>query len=162
MSNWCFNSIVAAGLVLLANSGNAVSEHATEFTGSLSQHEQRCLTDMLRNGHWRHSPQFHETMQHLALVAQAHLGTSGRTDYVYIMRDSEFCGTAGCSMLIGEAGQDGTCRELFDGSGFVHAIKLLHKRDHGYRRLYTPCELRFDGRENRQLHDACPTLDVPR
>ena len=80
--------------------------------------------------------------------------------YIYMMEFS--CGTAGCTMLIGETGHDGTCHELFAGSGFKHAIEVLRKRDHGYRRLCTPCEVRFDGHEYPQVRWQCPTLKIQR
>lgn len=87
---------------------------------------------------------------------------NNREQYIYIMHEFGFCGTAGCSMLIGEERHNGTCQQLYDGSGFTHAIAVLRKRDHGYRRLYTPCELRFDGHEYQQIHEECPTIDVQR
>lgn len=65
-------------------------------------------------------------------------------------------------MLIGEVGAKGECHEIYHGAGFEAAITVLRKRDHGYRRLYTPCELRFDGREYDQIHEDCPTIDVQR
>lgn len=108
------------------------------------------------------SPQLHREMQASALPAKAYLNENGRLQYIFIIETTAFCGTAGCSMLIGEAGKHGVCRKLYSGSGITFAIRVLHRSDHGYRRLYTPCELRFDGREYQQLHDECPTLDVQR
>jgi hypothetical protein len=101
-------------------------------------------------------------MRSVAVVARAHLSMNNREQYIYIMHEFGFCGTAGCSMLIGEERHNGTCQQLYDGSGFTHAIAVLRKRDHGYRRLYTPCELRFDGHEYQQIHEECPTIDVQR
>ena len=76
-------------------------------------------------------------------------------------------------MLIGEADKQGACHEIYSGSGdsrkpkltdtgFDPVMEVLRRRDHGYRRLYTPCELRFDGHEYQQIHDECPTIDVQR
>jgi hypothetical protein len=39
---------------------------------------------------------------------------------------------------------------------------VLQQRDHGHRRLYTPCEARFDGHRYLQLHPQCPTVGVRR
>jgi hypothetical protein len=75
--------------------------------------------------------------------------------------DDGWCGTGGCPLLIGEAEARSTCRLLYDGAGFDN-ITVLPKRDYGYRRLYTPCEVRFDGRQYQQLHSECPSVDVQR
>lgn len=98
----------------------------------------------------------------VAVFAQINLDGPARAHYIYIMDESSFCGTAGCSMLIGEIGRDRICHEIYSGSGFVEATEVLQQRDHGYRRLYTPCELRFDGRIYDQIHEECPTIDVQR
>ncbi len=72
-----------------------------------------------------------------------------------------WCGTGGCPLLIGEVRKKNTCRLLYDDAGFDN-ISVLPRRDHGYYRLYRPCEVRFDGRHYRQLHPECPTVDVQR
>ena len=74
-------------------------------------------------------------------------------------------------MLIGEVRKDGRCHEIYSGSGFHEAMAdsgfkpgmtVLRRRNHGYRRLYTPCELRFDGHEYQQIHEECPNINVQR
>lgn len=149
-------------LILLAAAANAWSGQQIHFARTLNGSERDCLTDLLRRGHWRLTPQFHREMLSVAVVARVRLGKGGREEFIYIMDEPSFCGTAGCSMLIGQLGKDGTCRELYDGDGLPYATDVLSRRDHGYRRLYTPCELRFDGREYRQIHDECPNIDVQR
>ena len=96
-----------------------------------------------------------------AKVAPAYLNGNGRKDYFYLIEGEGWCGSAGCKLLIGETRRDGICRLLYDDDGLDN-ISLLRQRDHGYRRLYTPCEVRFDGRQYQQLHPACPTVDVQR
>ena len=96
-----------------------------------------------------------------AVFVETKLGGAGRKQYIYIMNGFS-CGTAGCTMLIGETGNDETCHEIFAGSGFEHAIEVLRKRDHAYRRLYIPCEIRFNGHEYREARWRCPTLDIQR
>jgi hypothetical protein len=41
-------------------------------------------------------------------------------------------------------------------------VTILDRRDHGYRRLYAPCELYFDGRQYQQAREECPNDDVRR
>lgn len=132
------------------------------YWSRLTPAERSCLAQLLKTGDWRLVPQFHDEMMSIAAVAETHLDGARRKHYIYIMHEFPYCGTAGCSMLIAEVRQDGICHEIYDGSGFKHAISVLGTRDHGYRRLYTPCELRFNGREYRQIHDECPTIDVQR
>jgi hypothetical protein len=40
------------------------------------------------------------------------------------------------------------------------ADSLVDQRDHGYRRIYAPCEARFDGHQYQQVRDECPNPDV--
>jgi len=151
----------AAALLLSVAASPATAQHIS-FKHELTAPEQHCLSQLLTRGDWRYVPQFHKKMRSVAMVARAHLSMNNREQYIYIMHEFGFCGTAGCSMLIGEERHNGTCQQLYDGSGFTHAIAVLRKRDHGYRRLYTPCELRFDGHEYQQIHEECPTIDVQR
>lgn len=128
----------------------------------LSVAEQQCLAQILHTGDWRFSPDFHKEMIGAAVVARADLNGDGRKEYMYVIPKSGYCGTAGCSMLIGEAGDDGMCHEIYSGTGSEGAINILAKRDHGYRRLYTPCEVRFDGTRYDQVCEECPNADVHR
>jgi hypothetical protein len=96
----------------------------------------------------------------LAQVATTILNDKGRPDYIYLFEAIGWCGTAGCPLLIGELEQDGNCRLLYDAS--ADGLFVLRRRDHGYHRIYTPCEARFDGHEYQQLHEDCPNLDVRR
>jgi hypothetical protein len=100
-------------------------------------------------------------MLQVAQVAKARLNDKGFVDYIYVMVDGiDWCGTAGCQMLIGELRPNGTCRLLYDATG-DRSFTVLGARDHGYRRIYAPCEARFDGHRYQQLREDCPSLDVP-
>ena len=81
-------------------------------------------------------------------------------DYAYLFDNIGWCGSAGCALVIGET-NGGRCHLLYDGYGW-YTFTVLRLRDYGYRRLYLPCEARFDGRQYKQLHPACPTVDVQR
>jgi hypothetical protein len=58
------------------------------------------------------------------------------------------------------AASGAVCHEIYDGAGFEHATSVLAKRDHGHRRLYTPGEVRFDGRQCQQMRDECPNAVI--
>ena len=95
----------------------------------------------------------------IAEVATTRLNESGRTDYVYLFEADGWCGTAGCLLLIGEVQPDGACRLLYNEVG-DKSFTVLRRRDHGYRRIYAPCEARFDGRQYQQVREECPNPDL--
>jgi hypothetical protein len=128
----------------------------------LTVSERRCLGELLKNGHWKDVPQFHREMMSIARGAEVQLDGPGRRHYLFVMGKHPYCGTAGCSMLIGEVENNGTCHEIYADSGSEIGSTVLPLRDHGYRRLYTPCEVRFDGREYRSVREECPNIDVQR
>jgi hypothetical protein len=94
-------------------------------------------------------------------VGTALLNNEGRPDYVFLFEADGWCGTAGCPLLIGELERGGACHLLYDGMG-DKSFTVLRRLDHGYRRIYAPCEARFDGQQFQQLHEDCPNPDVPR
>lgn len=97
-----------------------------------------------------------------ALVARADLNDDGRKDYIFLIEGGvQWCGTAGCKLLIGQAGKGGNCHLLYDDDGGRN-FTVLRARDNGYHRLYTPCEARFDGRLYQQLNPECPTATISR
>ena len=96
-----------------------------------------------------------------AWVARANLSDDRRKDYIFLIEGSEWCGTGGCPLFIGREETDGSCRLLYDDSGF-RKFNVLRQPDNGYRRLYTPCEARFDGRQYQQLNPECPTPSILR
>ena len=95
-------------------------------------------------------------------VGRADLKGNRQRHFIFLTEDSGYCGTAGCMMLIGERRRDGRCHLLDEGHGDGDAVILLDRRDHGYRRLLTPCEIYFDGKWYRQVREECPNADVHR
>jgi hypothetical protein len=137
------------------------SAEKLRFSKALDDGERHCLDEIIRKSDWAYSPEFWSEMKRIAEVARAHLSSKGYPAYFFLFEGDGWCGTGGCPLLIAETRGGETCRLLYDDSGFSN-IDVLRRRDHGYRRLYTPCEVRFDGRHYQQLHPECPSLDVQR
>ncbi len=98
----------------------------------------------------------------IAEVGRADLKGDGHKEYVFVFNGGiRWCGTAGCQLLIGETRSDGVCHLLYSGSGDT-SFTVLRRKDNGYRRLYMPCEARFDGRQYWRLHPDCPNAVVRR
>jgi hypothetical protein len=147
--------LLTAALVVLVLS--AAQAQTLTFSRNLSTVQKGCLAQLLQKS-W--TPRFHKEMMKIARVASSILNNKGRPDYIYLFEEIGWCGTAGCPLLIGELERDGDCRLLYSAS--ADGLFVLRHRDHGYHRIYTPCEGRFDGREYQQLHEDCPNLDVRR
>ena len=96
------------------------------------------------------------------VVGKADLRGDGRYQLIFLVHDIGYCGSAGCLMLIGERRRDRKCHLIDEGDGGSDTVIVLDRRDHGYRRLYAPCELYFDGRQYQQVREECPTIDVQR
>src|SRR5207248_1150659 len=79
------------------------------FKKKLSPQQARCLGALLDTA-WKYSPEDHAEMKQIAQVATARLDGHGRKHYVYLFEGSGWCGSAGCSMMIGEVEGDGGCR----------------------------------------------------
>jgi hypothetical protein len=156
--------VTVALLTVLYASGPAAAEQGKviHYKKPLTVAAQRCLAEILEAGDWRFTPQLHEDMMSVTMFARTKLNGRTREHYIYVMNDFSFCGTAGCSMLIGEASPGGICHEIYSDAGSEVAITVLKQRDRGYRRLLTPCEVRFNGREYEKLHDECPNINVQR
>jgi hypothetical protein len=132
------------------------------FSKKLSADEVRCLSDLIRGSDWRYTPEFHAEMMDIAKVGRADLNGDGKKEYIYIFDEGiRWCGTAGCQLLIGETRSDGICHLLYSGSGDT-SFTVLRQTDNGYRRLYMPCEARFDGRQYQRVHPDCPNAVVRR
>lgn len=127
------------------------------FSPKLDRTQKVCLKQLLQNS-W--TPRFHKKMMSISKVATAVLNSKGRWDYIYIFEAIGWCGTAGCPLLIGELERDRNCRLLYDAA--ADGLAVLRRSDHGYHRIYTPCEARFDGHQYQQLHEECPNPDVLR
>lgn len=123
------------------------------FSERLGGAQAGCLREILPTAHWM--PDSQALMPSIAQAAATRLSNVGRA-YVYIFEGRGWCGTAGCPLLIGEVGQDGVCRLLYDAFGDT-TFTVLRRRDHGYRRIYAPCEARFDGHRYQQVNEDCPS-----
>ncbi len=84
--------------------------------------------------------------------------SSEKPGYIYLIDNIGWCGSAGCALVIGEHWHKG-CHLLYDGYGWYTA-RALSQRDHGYHRLYLPCEIRFDGKQYQQMREECPNANV--
>lgn len=148
--------IVGVSVVVVS----AASAEQLRWSKKLTGEETRCLSQLMRAGDWADaSAALLEKLMAEAVVSRAELNRDHREEYVYIIHDFGWCGSAGCSLLIGERRDDRICHLLYDGHG-DDEITVLRRRDKGYRRLYTQCEIRFDGRQYQQIHPDCPTLDT--
>jgi len=162
MNNFARRGITLS-LLLLAQSTiplSALSVRAQElsFSEKLNAAQTTCLRRLL-NVTW--TAQFRREMMEIGQVGTALLNNEGRLDYVFLFEADGWCGTAGCPLLIGELERGGACHLLYDGMG-DKSFTVLRRLDHGYRRIYAPCEARFDGQQFQQLHEDCPNPDVPR
>lgn len=152
-------AILSLVIILIIHS-SAFCAETIRYRKILTAPERSCLSQILRTGEWRLSPDFHKSMILAAHVARIDLNGDHRKEYIFIISEFASCGTAGCSMMIGQTDKRGVCREIYSGAGFEHATRVLAKRDHGYRRLYTPCEVRFNGRQYQQVREECPNAVV--
>jgi len=155
-------SLAVAGICISAAvtpKGRAENLH---WSKGLSSDERNCLNELIgvSNSATIGSEELHKILA-AAKVGRTDLSGRGREGFIYIIDDFAWCGTAGCELLIGERRANGVCHLLYNGDG-SDKFAVLRRRDHGYRRLYTPCEARFDGREYHQVREQCPTLDVKR
>jgi hypothetical protein len=155
----CVPLLVLAGITVLSIS--TATAQMLSFSNKLTMQQVNCLSQLLRTSDWKYLPQSYSEMMKIAQVATAVLNNTEWLDYIYIFEAIGWCGTAGCPLLIGELGRDGVCHLLYDAAGDT-SFTVLRRRDHGYHRIYAPCEARFDGHQYQQLHEDCPNLDVPR
>ena len=160
----CRNSASALKLAVCLSSAVVPITHAEPLHWStrLSPDERSCLDDLIRTSNLADS----ETEEFRRLTAAArvsltHLDRGNEKAYIYLLDDIGWCGSAGCALLIGERQAQNTCKLLYNGSGWYTA-RVLGRGDHGYRRLYLPCEVRFDGRQYQQIHEECPNANVTR
>jgi hypothetical protein len=154
--------VLGMGLLLAELGGLIAADAAAQelsFSKSLTPSQAHCLDDLLRTSYFKYSPSVHLEMKQIVQVATAKLDGPGRRQYVYLFESFGFCGTAGCSMAVGEEEHDGLCRLLYAyySNG---TFTVLPKRDHGYHRFWSPCEARYDGRQYQLLHPDCPNAVV--
>ena len=151
--------LIAACLSLFASAGAQTKE--LWFSKKLSADEARCLSELIQDSKWKYMAELRQEMMAIAEVGRADLSGDGRKEYVFVFNDGiRWCGTAGCQLLIGEK-KSGACHLLYSGAGDT-SFTVLRPSDNGYRRLYMPCEARFDGRKYHQVHPDCPNAVVRR
>ncbi len=137
---------------------------AVQLADVLSTDDAKCLSELLR--HYYDYPGDHSAdvaeLSRSAKVGRATLSRHEPQAYIFLFHNIGWCGSAGCLLFIGEKRKDRHCHLLYVSDGSEHSIDVLRKWDHGYRRLYTPCEARFDGRQYQQIRQECPTIDIQR
>lgn len=150
------------GAVCVGSLSPSCLAETVQLRKQMTVDEQQCFRELFRQSTYRDlSDRYIETSLSETIAARLDLKGSGRLGYVFIIRDNEYCGSAGCSMFIGERRKNKSCRLLADGKGATEKnITVLRRRDHRYRRLYTPCELRFGGRKYAQVREECPTAVI--
>jgi hypothetical protein len=133
------------------------------LSGALTTVELRCLGELLQK-HFVSYPSASEIAEIIAktAVGKADLNGDGRKEFIYLISHPGYCGSAGCWILIGERRQDGKCHILDSGNGDDGQVFVSKRRDHGYRRLYTPCEIYFNGNQYQQVREECPNAIVHR
>jgi len=142
---------------------NAAAEEI-RVNGVLSGDDAKCLSELLSAYYaypGNHSTQIAE-LSRSAKVGRTALGKRENKAYIFLFENIGWCGSAGCLLIVGERRRDRNCHLLYVSDGTEKAMETLRKRDHGYRRLYTPCEARFDGTQYQQVHEECPNAKVQR
>ncbi len=129
------------------------------WSRELGARDLQCVNSLIRGSHFADvTPEERRDLIMAARVSRAQLDGDHRKGYFFLFDNIGWCGSAGCALLIGEGPTGGACRLLFSGSGWYTAT-VLPWRDHGYHRLYLPCEARYDGRQYQQVHPECPNVD---
>lgn len=124
--------------------------------------ELRCFRELFHQRPLRYSPTEINKFRTETEVGRADLTGNGRYSLIFVVHDVGYCGSAGCLMLIAQPRSDGKCHMLAEASSDGGEITVLNRRDYGYRRLYAPCELYFDGQQYQLVREECPNIDVPR
>ena len=151
----------AAYLTLAETAGLAAEE--VRLSKGVTAGQSRCLRELLHE-HYIHYPAAGEVRKLIAeaSVARASLRPNSEPAFIFVIEDIGYCGSAGCWLLVGERRGDGKCHSLADANADGGEVTILDRRDHGYRRLFAPCELYFDGRQYQQVREECPNDDVRR
>jgi hypothetical protein len=163
-SRWAFTVLLGAACLAVFSAGCLAAEKVKLRKG-LTAADSRCLRELFHE-RFVDDLSASEVNEFIAetVFGRADLKGDGLREFIFLIHDIGYCGSAGCLMLIGERRQHGKCHLLDEGkgAGVGDTLVVLDRRDHGYRRLYAPCELYFDGRRYRQVHEECPTIDVER
>lgn len=155
--------LAAAGVVVFSVA--CLAAETVKLHKALGDSDARCLRELLRQSSVNDlSSSEIDSFIVETVFGRADLKGRGRRQSIFLIHNIGYCGSAGCLMLIGERQRDGRCHLLDEGSGAYAGdyVIVMRRRDHGYRRLLTPCEIYFDGRWYQQVHEECPTIDVQR
>jgi hypothetical protein len=139
-----------------------IAAEKVRLSRALTVAELQCLGELLQQ-HFVHYPPASEIAEIIAKTKAGgtDLNGDGRREFVYLISQPGYCGSAGCWMLIGERRRDGKCH-IFDSGNGDGGVLVLNRRDHGYRHLYTPCEIYFDGHQYQQMREECPNAVIHR
>ena len=143
-------------------SSSCLAAKEIQLSKRITSAESLCLRELLREDHvYTTSVGEIDKLIGEASVARADLqGNRRRRAFIFVVEDIGYCGSAGCMLLIGERRPDGKCHLLAGANGAGGYVTVLRRRDHGYRRLYAPCELYFDGTQYQQVREECPNANV--
>jgi hypothetical protein len=163
MNNVRRSAVLALLLLACLFGASETTAETVRLSKPLTGAESRCLNNLLAE-HFVRYPALEGLgkLRTETSVARADLQGSGSRAFIFVIESRGYCGSAGCLMLIGEQRRDGKCHVLTAANNDGREITVLRRRDHGYRRLYAPCELYFDGYQYLQVREECPTIDVQR
>ena len=88
-------------------------------------------------------------------VAEADVNDDGTPEIFLLIDHIYFCGTGGCDLWIIQRGSSGP-RIIGEGSGFSGVkIRILDRKDEGYRRICSLYALRWNGRQYHETTVRC-------
>lgn len=162
VARWASRFLVGAVCLGFLISDCSATE-AVKLRKTLTADETRCLRELFHE-HYVHYPQESDINALIAetSVGQADLKGNGNRAFIFVIEDIGYCGTAGCLMLVGERRLDGKCHTIAAASADGGEVMVASRRDHGYHRLYAPCELYYDGRQYQQVREECPNAVIHR
>jgi hypothetical protein len=121
-------SLIVAGCSALL----ATDAHGQKLSWSkrLTIEDVRCLNELIRGSHYTDvTADERHKLARTVRVSHTDLNGSRRKNYIYLFDNIGWCGSAGCTVLIGERWADRLCHLLYSGSGWFTAT-LLSQRDH--------------------------------
>lgn len=154
------SALLVSNLSLFLLRPECIAAETIKLHKRITGQEMRCFQELFRERPLQYSVGELSKFITETEGGRADLKGDGRYEFIFVVHDIGYCGSAGCMMLIGERHHDGTCHLIADAGSDGGEVTVLGRRDHGYRRLYAPCELYFDGRQYQQVHEECPNVDV--
>ena len=158
---WVISALGAAWVSLIGSA--CMAAERIQLHKGVTPEEARCFRELFRERQFDYaSPGEIDNFIAETEAGRADLTGLGQNEFIFVVHDIGYCGSAGCMMLIGKQSRDNKCHMLAEASSDGGEVVVLRRRDHGYRRLYAPCELYFDGRQYQQVREKCPNADVRR